>query len=137
MPTLRLGLRVVIGPRQKSNVPGMPRLARHAHQVLAQPVRVRFPAQPRRRTRSRSLLSQHLLHYFSVESQEANGPLELLRKLRPRTRENRGKREGPEARSCTPSLYSMSSLLAHALKQQVSLPVARLLVLVNTASQLF
>jgi hypothetical protein len=31
----------------------------------------------------------------------------------------------------------MSSLLAHALKQQVSLPVARLLVLVHTASQLF
>jgi hypothetical protein len=31
----------------------------------------------------------------------------------------------------------MSSLLARALKQQVSLPVARLLVLVHTASQLF
>ena len=31
----------------------------------------------------------------------------------------------------------MSSLLAHALKQQVSLPVARLLVLVRTASQPF
>jgi hypothetical protein len=31
----------------------------------------------------------------------------------------------------------MSSLLAHALKQQISLPVARLLVLVRSASQLF
>jgi hypothetical protein len=31
----------------------------------------------------------------------------------------------------------MSGLLAHALEQQVSLPVARLLVLVQTASQLF
>jgi hypothetical protein len=31
----------------------------------------------------------------------------------------------------------MSSLLAHALKQQVSLPVARFLMLVHTASQLF
>jgi hypothetical protein len=35
--TLRLGLRVVIGLRQKSNVPGLQLLARHAHQVLAQP----------------------------------------------------------------------------------------------------
>ena len=31
----------------------------------------------------------------------------------------------------------MSSLFAHALKQEVSLPVARLLVLVRTPSQLF
>jgi hypothetical protein len=31
----------------------------------------------------------------------------------------------------------MPSLLAHALKQQISLPVARLLILVHTASQLF
>ena len=31
----------------------------------------------------------------------------------------------------------MSGLLAHALEQQVSLPVARLLVLVQTTSQLF
>ena len=30
----------------------------------------------------------------------------------------------------------MSSLFAHALKQEISLPVARLLVLVQTASQL-
>src|SRR4029453_8069815 len=67
MATLRLGSRVVIGPRQKSNVPGLQRLARHAHQVLAQPFRVRLPAQPWRRTRSRSLLRQHFLHYFSVE----------------------------------------------------------------------
>src|SRR5215213_5754045 len=52
---------------KKSNVPGLQRLARHAHQVLAQPVRVRLPAQPWRRTRSRSLLRQHFLHYFSVE----------------------------------------------------------------------
>jgi hypothetical protein len=31
----------------------------------------------------------------------------------------------------------VTSLLAHALKQEISLPVARLLVLVCTASQLF
>src|SRR5215203_336302 len=31
----------------------------------------------------------------------------------------------------------MSGLLAHALKQEIGLPVARLLVLVHTASQLF
>jgi hypothetical protein len=31
----------------------------------------------------------------------------------------------------------MPSLLAHALKQEIGLPVARLLVLVHTASQLF
>ena len=31
----------------------------------------------------------------------------------------------------------MPSLLAHALKQEISLPVARLLVLVRTAPQLF
>ena len=31
----------------------------------------------------------------------------------------------------------MSSLLAHALKQEISLPVAHLLVLVRSASQLF
>jgi hypothetical protein len=31
----------------------------------------------------------------------------------------------------------MPSLLTHALKQQISLPVARLLVLVRTTSQLF
>ena len=71
------------------------------------------------------------------KSQEVNGVFERLRIIRPRTGENRDKGEGPEARFCTPSLYSMSSLLAHALKQQVSLPVARLLVLVRTASQLF
>ena len=71
-------------------------------------------------------------------SQEVNGVFEMLRIIRPRTGENkRDKGEGPEARFCTSSLYSMSSLLAHALKQQVSLPVARLLVLVRTASQLF
>src|SRR5215218_3596932 len=34
-------------------------------------------------------------------------------------------------------LYRMTSLLAHALKQEIGLPVARLLVLVHTASQLF
>ena len=35
------------------------------------------------------------------------------------------------------SSHGMTGLLTHALKQQVSLPVARLLVLVRTASQLF
>ena len=71
------------------------------------------------------------------KSQEANGLFELLRIIRQRIGKNRYKGEGPEARFCTPSSYSMSSLLAHALKQQVSLPVARLLVLVRTATQLF
>ena len=36
MATLRFELRVEIGPQQRSNVPGLQRLARHAHQVLAQ-----------------------------------------------------------------------------------------------------
>ena len=43
MATLRFELRVEIGPQQRSNVPGLKRLARHAHQVLAQSV----PAAPR------------------------------------------------------------------------------------------
>jgi hypothetical protein len=34
-------------------------------------------------------------------------------------------------------MYRMPSLLAHALKQEISLPVAHLLVLVHTAHQLF
>src|SRR5215211_6035780 len=34
-------------------------------------------------------------------------------------------------------MYRMPSLLTHALKQQISLPVAHLLVLVRTAPQLF
>src|SRR5918997_1028391 len=34
-------------------------------------------------------------------------------------------------------MYRMLSLLTHALKQQISLPVARLLVLVRSAPQLF
>src|SRR5918995_543945 len=34
-------------------------------------------------------------------------------------------------------MYRIPSLLTHALKQQISLPVARLLVLVRTTSQLF
>src|ERR687897_916898 len=34
-------------------------------------------------------------------------------------------------------MYRMLSLLTHALKQQISLPVARLLLLVRTTSQLF
>src|SRR5688572_19261589 len=34
-------------------------------------------------------------------------------------------------------MYRMSSLFTHALIQQISLPVARLLVLVHTAPQLF
>src|SRR5215217_5213899 len=36
-----------------------------------------------------------------------------------------------------PRMPRMPSLLAHALKQEIGLPVARLLVLVHTASQLF
>jgi hypothetical protein len=44
--TLRLGLRVVIGPRQKGNVPGLQRLARHAHRILVQPVQIGLLMQP-------------------------------------------------------------------------------------------
>jgi hypothetical protein len=65
--TMRLGLRVVIGPRRKSNVPGLQRLAHHAHRILVQPVQVGHLAQPWRRTRPGSLLRQHFLHYFSEE----------------------------------------------------------------------
>jgi hypothetical protein len=64
--TLRLGSRVVIGPQQEHG-PRPQHLANHAHQVLAQPVRVGLPAQPWRRTRPGSLLRQHFLRYFSVE----------------------------------------------------------------------
>jgi len=42
---LRLGLKVVIRPRPKSNVPGLQRLAHHAHRVLAKPVQVGLLAQ--------------------------------------------------------------------------------------------
>src|SRR5215216_5530301 len=66
----------------------------------------------------------------------------------PRTRVKRGKDEGPRdgvgnqrtPRSCAPRLYSsrrVSSLLAHSRKQEISLPVACLLVLMHFASQLF
>src|SRR5215204_4785250 len=41
------------------------------------------------------------------------------------------------ARPRGPKLYRMSSLGAHTLKQQISLPVACFLVFVQTASQLF
>jgi hypothetical protein len=34
-------------------------------------------------------------------------------------------------------MYRIPSLLTHALKQEISLPVARLFVLVRTTSQLF
>ena len=34
-------------------------------------------------------------------------------------------------------MYRIPSLLTHALKQQISLPLARLLLLVRTTSQLF
>jgi hypothetical protein len=52
--TLRLGLRVVIGPKQEHRT-RLQRLANHATRVLAQPVRVGPPAQPWRRTRPQSL----------------------------------------------------------------------------------
>src|SRR5918995_4494299 len=47
--TLWLGLRVVIGPRRKSNVPGLQSLAHHAHQVFVQPVQVGLLMQEPRR----------------------------------------------------------------------------------------
>jgi hypothetical protein len=100
MATLRLGLRVVIGPRQKITCPGC---------SVSLAMRTASP---------RSLggeLGRGLCYVSTFYTTLV----------------------WPQVRSCTPSLYSMSSLLAHALKQQVSLPVARLLVLVRTTSQLF
>jgi hypothetical protein len=38
--TLRLGLRVVIGAQQETNMFRLQSLAHHAHRVLAQPVQV-------------------------------------------------------------------------------------------------
>ena len=66
MATLRLGLRLVIGPQQE-HMPRLQRLAHHAHQGNTQPVQVGLLATPWRRTRSGSLLGEHFLHYFSVE----------------------------------------------------------------------
>jgi hypothetical protein len=43
---LRLGLRVVIGAQKQKDVLRLQSLAHHAHQVLAQPVRVGLLAQP-------------------------------------------------------------------------------------------
>jgi len=66
--TLRLGLRVVIGPQQITNMLGLQRLAHHSHQVHAQPVQVGLLAQPWRRTRPGSLPGQRFLYYFSAEA---------------------------------------------------------------------
>jgi hypothetical protein len=65
--TLRLGLKVVVGPRQKRNVPGPQRIAYHAHRVLAKSVQVGLLAQLWRRTGTGSWLRQYFLHYFSVQ----------------------------------------------------------------------
>ena len=67
MATLGLGLRVLSGPQQETNVFGLQSLAHHAHRILVQPVQVGLLAQPRRRTRPGSLPGQHFLHYFSEE----------------------------------------------------------------------
>src|SRR5215208_1355592 len=105
MATLRLGLRVVIGPRQKITCPGC---------SVSLAMRTRSSPSLSGSASPRSLggeLGRGLCYvstfYITLvwKSQEANGPLELLRKLRPRTGENREKGEGPQARSCTPSLY--------------------------------
>jgi hypothetical protein len=90
MATLRLGLRVAIGPRRKSNVPGLQRLANHAHRILAQPVQVGLLAQPWQRTRPQGLCYVSTFRTTLVKkSQEGNGAFEHLRKLRPRIRVSR------------------------------------------------
>jgi hypothetical protein len=43
---LRLGLRVLSGPQQETNVFGLQSLAHHAHRILVQPVHVGLLAQP-------------------------------------------------------------------------------------------
>jgi hypothetical protein len=81
--TLRLGLRVVIGPRQKRKMPGLQRLAHHAPRVLAKSVQVGLLAQLWRRTRPQGLCYVSTFYITLVsKSQEANGAFGLLRKLR-------------------------------------------------------
>src|SRR5215212_499366 len=74
-------------------------LAHHAHRVLVQPVQVGLLAQPKRRTRPGSLLRQPFYTTLVEKSQQANGASELLRTLRPPTRDHRcrekGRRPGP------------------------------------------
>ena len=137
MATLRLGSRVVIGPQQEHR-PRLQRLANHARLVLAQPVRVGLLPQPWRRMRSWSLPRQHFLHCFSVQIPSGERDVRTSENYPSTHPEVERQERWPEARSCTPRLYRrMSGLLAHALKQEICLPVARLLLLVQTYSQLF
>jgi hypothetical protein len=88
--TLRLGLRVVIGPRRKNNVPGLQRLAHHAHRILVQPVQVGLLVQePWRWTQPQGLC--HVSTFYTTlvkKSQEGNGhpncgefPFHALRRI--------------------------------------------------------
>jgi hypothetical protein len=92
--TLGLGLRVLSGPQQETNVFGLQSIANHAHRILVQPVQVGLLAQPWRRTRTWSLLREHFLHYGTFyttlvkKSQQANRASELRRVSLPRTRVN-------------------------------------------------
>ena len=87
--TLRLGLKVVIGPRQKVTCPGC---------IVSLTTRAGSWPSPFRSASSRSCggergqgLCYVIPFYITLvsKSQEANGAFELLRKLRPRTRVNR------------------------------------------------
>src|SRR5215216_1004350 len=91
--TLRLGLRVVIGPRRKSNEPGLQRLARHAHRILVHPVQAGLIAQPWRRTRPQGLCQVSTFYTTLVKkSHQANGASELRRTRLPRTPVNKVER---------------------------------------------
>jgi len=77
---LRLGLRVLSGPQQETNVFRLQSLAHHAHRVLVQPVQVSLLAQPWRRTRPQGLCHVSTFHTTLVKkSQQANGASELRR----------------------------------------------------------
>jgi hypothetical protein len=87
--TLRLGLSVVIGPRQKRNLPGLQRLAHHAPRFLAKSVQFGLLAQLWLRTRTGSLLRQHFLHYFSEQIPRGEWGVRTSEKAASRTRVNR------------------------------------------------
>jgi hypothetical protein len=76
--TLRLGLRVLSGPQQETNVFGLQSIAHRAHRILVQPVQVGLLAQPRRRTRPQGLCQVSTFYTTLVrKSQEGNGAFEL------------------------------------------------------------
>jgi hypothetical protein len=82
--TLRLGLRVLSGPQQETNVFGLQSIAYHAHRILVQRVQAGLLAQPRRRTRPQGLC--HVSTFYTTlvkKSQEGNGAFDLRRRPLP------------------------------------------------------